>query len=107
MSSHDNAGPIERCIGLSESGNHSVAAPLRGPKVDEEYLVFGVIDDARQVRPATCQVRRGELALEDRILQVIAVTAHGLEDLAEALVIADIVTDQVRSPHLRAVPSRG
>jgi hypothetical protein len=38
-------------------------------------------------------------ALEDGILQVVAVAAHGFEDLAEAFVFADVVTDEIGLPH--------
>jgi hypothetical protein len=31
---------------------------------------------------------------------VIAVVAHGLEDLAEALVVADVIADEVGDAHL-------
>jgi hypothetical protein len=30
---------------------------------------------------------------------VVAESPHGLEDFAEALVVADVVADQVRGPH--------
>ncbi len=30
---------------------------------------------------------------------MVAVPAHGLEDLAQALVVADVVTDQIGLPH--------
>jgi hypothetical protein len=31
---------------------------------------------------------------------MIAVTAHGLEDLAKALVVGDVVTDKIGLPHV-------
>jgi hypothetical protein len=58
-----------------------------------------VVDDRRQFSPASRKVRRGQLALEDGELQMVAVPAHGLEDLAQALVIADVVADQVTGAH--------
>jgi hypothetical protein len=61
--------------------------------MDEQNLIFVVIDDAGKFRAAPNKVAGSELALEYGVLEMIAVPAHGLEDLAEALVVADVVTD--------------
>ena len=55
----------------------------------KENLVFVVVDNASQFGAAPDEVTGGELAFEDRVLQVVAVTAHGLEDFTEAFVVAD------------------
>ena len=68
--------------------------------MDEQNLIFVVVDDAGKLGAAPNQVGRGELALEYGILQMIAVTPHGLENLAQALVVADVVADEVGLAHL-------
>jgi len=50
-------------------------------------------------RSALGQVGRCELALEDRVLQVVAEIPHGLENLAKALVVGDVVADEDRVSH--------
>ena len=74
--------------------------------MDEQHLVLVMMNDLRQRRPATDQIGGGELTLEDGILQVIAKAAHGLEDLAESLVVADVVTNQVRLAHSTTLAER-
>jgi hypothetical protein len=41
--------------------------------VDEENLIFVVVDDEGQFGAAADEVARGELAFEDGVLQVVAV----------------------------------
>lgn len=76
-----------------------LAACLGRAEIDEEHLVFVVLDDVAQGVPAAGQIDGGELALEDRVLQVVAKVPHGLVDLAEPLVIADVVADEVGVSH--------
>lgn len=58
-----------------------------------------MIDDASQIRPAAHQILSRELAFENRVLQMIPVVAHSLKDFAQALVIADVVADQIGVAH--------
>ena len=37
---------------------------------------------------------------KDRVLEVVAEPPHKLKDFAKALVVADVVTDEIRSAHL-------
>lgn len=87
-------------IGLTERGDHAIAAAFGGAEVYEKDLIISVVDDAAKQLAAANQVGRGELALEDGKLEVIAEIAHGLEDLAQALVVGDIVADQIGGAHL-------
>jgi len=54
-----------------------------------------MVNDSRQRRPASDQIACRELAFEYRVLQMIAVATHGLEDLAKAFVVRNVVTDQI------------
>jgi hypothetical protein len=65
-----------------------------------------VVDDRRQCGPASRKVGGGQLALEDGKLQMVAEPAHRLEDFAQALVIADVVADQVGESHGITAPNR-
>jgi hypothetical protein len=58
-----------------------------------------VVNDGGKLGLAASEVGRSELAFEDGVLEVIAVVAHGLEDLPQALVIANVVADEVRGTH--------
>ena len=44
-----------------------------------------MVDDRRQFRPALRQVGGGKLAFEDGELQMVAESAHGLENFARRL----------------------
>jgi hypothetical protein len=58
-----------------------------------------MLDDFRERMPTSGQIDRRELALEDRVLQMVAEVAHGLEDLAEAFVVADVVANEKSVAH--------
>src|SRR5262249_10791300 len=86
-------------IGLTKGSDDAVAAALGRSQADEQDLVLIVVDDRDEVAPASRQVRGGQLAFEDGVLQVVAIVAHGLEDFAQALVVADVVADKVTCTH--------
>src|SRR5271157_5678594 len=58
-----------------------------------------MLDNRPQLRAAPRQVHRRKLALEDGKLQMVPVPAHGLKHLPQPLLIADVVTNQVRGSH--------
>src|SRR5688572_793711 len=91
----NDAGRVERGVRLTKGGDHAVAAAFSRAEVDEQHLILAVVNDLAELVPAANQVDRGELAFEDRVLQVIAEAAHGLVDFAEALVVADVVADEI------------
>ena len=75
-----------------------------------------MIDDAGKFGAAADKVAGRELTFEDRVLEMIAITTHGFEDLAESAVVANVVADEIRLAHvrtfddsrkLRAYPSNG
>jgi hypothetical protein len=55
---------------------------------------------------AADEIGRGKLALEDGILEMVTEIAHGLVDGAQALVVADVVTDEIGIAHDRLSQSR-
>jgi hypothetical protein len=71
--------------------------------MNEQNLILIVVDDPGKFDTAPNKIAGRELALEHGILQMIAVPAHGLEDLAKALVVADVVADEVGLAHLMKV----
>jgi hypothetical protein len=97
--SDDDARRIESGIWLTEGRNHTFAASFGRAKIDEQHLVFIVLDDFAKRVAASGEIDRRELTLEDRVLQMVAEVAHGLKDLAQPLVIADIVADEEGIPH--------
>jgi hypothetical protein len=107
MSLHHEAGRLDWRVGLAEGADDTVAAPFGGAEVDEEHLIGGVIEDVAQLVPHFGEVGRRQLALENRELQMVAVIAASLEDLPQALVIRDVVTNQVSIPHGRRSSREG
>ncbi len=99
MTSHHHARCIQRRIRLAERRDDPIAAPLGWPQVNEQHLVLAVVNLVAESRPALGQVGRRELALEDRVLQVVAEIPHGLKDLTEPLVVGDVVADENRISH--------
>jgi len=97
--SNHNTRRIDVDVGLAEGGDDSIAAAFGGAEVDEEDLVFVVIDQIAQRVATFRQVDGVELALEDGVLEMVAEIAHGLVDLAEAFVVADVVADEESVPH--------
>src|ERR1017187_1916458 len=66
-----------------------------------------MVDDRRQFRTAPRQVRRRQLAFEDRILQMVPVPTHRLKDLAQTFVIANVVADQIGKAHAQRTAFAG
>lgn len=97
--SYHNARLVDGGVGQAEGRDDAVAAAGGGAEVDEEDLVFVVLDDFAENVPALGEVDGRELALEDRVLQVVAEVAHGLIDPAEAFVVADVVADEIGVSH--------
>jgi hypothetical protein len=73
--------------------------------MNEQNLIFVVVDDAGKFGAAANDIACRELALEDGVLKMVAEAAHGLEDFAEALFIADVVTNEVGGAHRAMVRS--
>ena len=96
---HDNAGSIQRCIGLAERGDDPFATTVGRSEIDEQHLVVAVINNLVQFMLALSQVDWVELTFEDRVLQVISEIAHRLEDFAEPLVITDVIADEIGITH--------
>lgn len=48
-----------------------------------------------------CDIDGCKLTFKDRKLQVIAEVTHGLEDLSETLVVADVIANKVGIAHER------
>jgi hypothetical protein len=92
---NDKTWRVDACIRQTERRYDSIAAPFGGSEVHEQNLILVVVDDAGKFGAAPNQIARGELTLEYGVLQMIAIPAHGLEDLAQTLVISDVVTNQI------------
>ena len=91
---------VDARVRFAPGRNHPVAASLRRTAIDEPHLFFS------QLPSAPRQVAARQLALEDRILEMIAEPAHGLKDSAEALVVGDVVADQIGGSHMSTPPPR-
>jgi hypothetical protein len=59
-----------------------------------DFQPWHLHDIRRVMETKRCAPRR-ELAFEYGVLQMIAVATHGLEDLAKALVVRNVVTDKI------------
>jgi hypothetical protein len=68
--------------------------------MDEQNLIFVVVDVMGKLGAASNQIARAELALEYGVLQMIAVPAHGLEDSTETFVIRNVVANKIGLAHV-------
>lgn len=98
--SDDEAGWIDADVSFAEGADGAFAAMGDRPEVDKQDLVFAVVDEFVEVGFHLGDFTVIEVALEDRILQVNAVAFAELEDLAQALGIADIVGDDIIAAHV-------
>lgn len=63
--------------------------------MDKQHLVLGVMDDPVERRFERRHVGRGQLALEDRVLNVIAELPAGLKNPAQAFIVGDVIADEI------------
>jgi len=61
----------------------------------KQHLVFGVMDDPVERRPKRREVGRRQLALEYRVLNVVAKLPAGLKDPAQAFIVGDVVANEI------------
>ena len=73
----DEARGIDIGIRQAQRGDDAFAASCGRPQVDEEHLVFVMLDQIAEGVAAAGQIDRRELTLEDRTLQVVAEVAQG------------------------------
>ena len=61
------------------------ASALDGTKIDEEHLVIAVVDDIGEASLEDDHLRIGQITLEDRVLQMIAITLQCFADTVQPL----------------------
>jgi len=66
-----------------------------GAEVDEEDLVFDVVDEGDEFGDEFGFLAGVEFAEEDGELGVVAATLEGVEDAGAAFVVGDVVGDEV------------
>jgi hypothetical protein len=71
--------------------------------MNEQNLIFVVVDDAGKFGAAANNIACRELALEDGVLKMVAEATHEFEDFAQAAVVGDVVADEVGLAHLMKV----
>ena len=98
--SNNDAGGVDGGVGEAEGSDDAVTTAFGGPEMDEQDLVFGVEYDAGKFNAAADEIAGRELALENRVLEMVAKTAHEFEDFAETAVVGDVVTDEIGLAHL-------
>jgi len=91
---------IEIRIRLSESGDDAIAATLRRTEMDKQNLILVMMNNQVQRSPAPSQIPLRKLALENRILQMIAEATHGLENFAKPAIVRNVVTHQIGLAHI-------
>jgi len=96
---HDTGGVHIR-VRLTERSNDAVAAPLCRSEINKQDLISIVVNDGTQFAPQPDEICSGELAFENRILQMIAVTAHSFENLAQSLFVRNVVANQEGFAHI-------
>jgi len=96
---HNVAGRIESDIGRTNGADDAVSASFRGAEPDEENLIGGWRNGVVQFPLHIDFFRGGEVALEDRVLEVVSEVFADFENTAEAFVIGDVVGDEEGSSH--------
>jgi hypothetical protein len=96
---HDDAGREDGRVGYAECGDDAVAPAFSGTEIDEEDLILVMVNDGGQFGAEPDEVGGIQLAFENGVLEVVAVTAHDLEDLSEAFVVAYVVADEEGFSH--------
>src|SRR5438876_7617986 len=91
--SNYETGSIEFGVGQTQGSDHPVAPTLRWSQRDKEHLIFIVVDNVAMFFFQLNLLLGIQVALENRILQMVAEVATGLEHLAQPLVVGDVVTN--------------
>jgi len=92
---NDVAGDVESAVALAERRDRFLAPRFAGSEIDEKHLIVVVLDDPVEFVFENRFFGCGQVALEDRILQVQAVALAGLEDPAQSFRVPDVVGDDV------------
>jgi len=90
---------VQLHVGQSQCCDYPIPPPLRRSQPNKNYLILIVVDDFGQSRFQFNLLRRVQVALEHRKLQVVAKIATGLEHLPEPFVISNIVANQISRAH--------
>src|SRR5690606_82013 len=76
-----------------------VSPALLRSEVDEEHLVFAVVNNLGELGLEAYALAPAQVAAEHRQLQVLASASHELENRAKAIRVADIVGHEVHRAH--------
>ncbi len=71
---------------------------MGGAEIDDQHLVFGVVNDDGQVQPQLRELRRVELAEENGELHMVATSFEVVEDFGPPIIVGDVVGDDVMTP---------
>jgi hypothetical protein len=92
-------GGVHPGVRFAEGGYNAVAAAFGRAEAYKQDLVIVVMDDFPQLTFELDLFLGAEVALEDRVLKMIPEIAADLEHPAQAFVVGDIITDQIRDSH--------
>lgn len=99
LGSDDDAGCCHRGIGLTDRLDQIVAAGGDIPQVDDQDLIFTVMNDFGQLCFESQQIRRREMAFKDAVLEMVTPVAQAFEGVPQPTRVADVVSDQVDAAH--------
>jgi hypothetical protein len=99
VSSYDDRDALRVDVGATEGLDGAGCAAFDYADVDEEDLIFVVMDEAIDTRTQLDQLAMVQLTLKHGELKVLAPTKHVLVDFAEPLRVGDVVRDDVRVTH--------
>jgi hypothetical protein len=92
--SDDQAGGVDVGIGFAERRNDAIAAAFGRTEVNEQDLVFSVMDRLGELGAQADEILSGEQAFKDGELEMVAESTENLEGFVAALVVGDVVADQ-------------
>lgn len=86
---------VQPDVTLTQCGNRTLPPTLRGTQGNEKHLVFLAIDQSPESAFEIDLFSGGEIAFKHRKLEMESVILARLEDLSQALRVADVVGDNV------------
>src|SRR5207249_7092285 len=101
--SHDDAWCVDDSVGPAECRDHAIAPGASWSQIDEQNLIFTLMNNLAQFGSQPHQIASRQPALKDGKLNVIAPIAHRLEYIPQPLRIGDVVTNNVGVAHRHTV----
>ena len=96
---HDDGVAFYKDVGFADGQGRRGVVAFGGAQGKDQDLVFPVVNKRIQVGNHLGTFFVGELALEDGVLQVLAISVHFFKNAPKAFVVGDIVCHEIDVSH--------